>query len=305
MKSIDRKYLYIAAGVIVLILFYFGFWRESPILVEAGEASFGEVLDTVDAEARTRYQDRFVVTAPVSGKMFRVQLHEGDAIPKGYVITRIDPSPQRPTDPLQSPESPLAPYAYNVYAPTDGRLTRIFETSERIIAAGTPIAEISKPSRLEIVADVLSEDATKIRPTMDVIVENWGGSEPAAARVRTIEPRAFTKVSALGVEEQRVNVIADFLKVPERIGDNFRVDVRIVVWKGSTVLRVPTSALFRTGDEWSVFVIERGRARTRAVKIGHRSPSFVEVLSGIADGETVVLHPPNTIADGTRVSSRN
>lgn len=303
MTKINRNYLYIGGGLLLLVLLYFAFVRETPITIETGNVDRGEILATVDAEGRTRYHDRFEVTAPVSGKMFRIELQEGDLVPRGYVITKIDPNPQRPIDPNQTPDSALAPYAFNVYSPVDGRITRIFEKSERILPAGTPLVEISKPSRLEIVADVLSTEATQVRSNMDVVVENWGGDEPLQARVRTVEPKAFTKVSALGVEEQRVNVISDFMNVPRNLGDNFRVDVRIVLWKGPDVVRVPASALFRNGEDWAAYVVRSGRAQLKTVKIGQRSVSHAEVLDGLAEGDSVILHPPNTVSNGTRVSS--
>jgi multidrug efflux pump subunit AcrA (membrane-fusion protein) len=299
-----RKQIYIALGVLALaFLLYLGVWRESPVTVETGKAERKEFLATIDAEGRTRYHDRFTITAPISGKMFRVALHEGDNIPKGYVITRIDPAPARPTDPTQTAEANVFPYAYEVFAPTGGKVTRVFEMSERIVQAGTPIIEISQPSRLEIVIDVLSTDATRIKPNMNVIVENWGGdaNKELRAKVRNVEPQAFTKISALGVEEQRVNVIADFLEIPKVLGDNFRVDARIVLWQAENVLQVSSSALFRTGENWSVFVVEGGKAHARQVEIGHRSPASVEILQGLNEGETVILHPPNTIEDGTRL----
>lgn len=302
MKLPQNKYLYIAAGgLFLIVLIYFALFRESPVTVEAGTVSVGELISSIDAEGKTRYHERFVVTAPITGKMYRVMLHEGDRVPKGYVLTRIDPSPPRPLDPSQVPDSGVYPFAYNVYVPESGVLTKIFITSEGVVQSGTPIAEVSKPSQLEIVADVLSSDATKIKPRMPVLIENWGGDGVLTAKVRLVEPQAFTKVSSLGVEEQRVNIIADFDRPPERLGDNYRVDVRIVLWEGKDVLRVPASALFRQGDDWNVFVIDGSRARTRKVEIGHRSPSYVQVLKGLAEGETVILHPPNSVADGTSV----
>lgn len=300
-----RKQIYIILAFIALgLLVYFGVWRETPVKIEAEKVKRKDFRATIDADGRTRWHDRFTVTAPVSGKMFRIELNEGDNIPKGYVLTRIDPAPPRPTDPNQTPESNVFPYAYPVYAPTAGRLSRIFEKSERIIQAGMPIVEISQPSRLEIVIDVLSSDATQIKPNMPVIVENWGGEAELRAKVRTVEPQAFTKISALGVEEQRVNIIADFLSAPRELGDNYRVDARIVLWEGKDVLQVSSSALFRAGEKWNVFVIESGKALRREVEIGHRSSSSVEVLQGLNDGETVMLHPPNEFAEGASVEIR-
>lgn len=304
MVKLSRKYVYASLAVVaMLVLFYFGVWRSAAIKVETAKVERKEFRATIDAEGRTRYHDRFTVTAPVAGKMFRVALHEGNEIPKGYIITRIDPSPPRPTDPTQTPESSVFPYAYTVYAPAAGKVTRIYEASESMIQAGTPIIEISQPSRLEIVIDVLSSDATRIKPNMNVIIENWGGDGDVKAKVRSIEPQAFTKISALGVEEQRVNVIADFAGVPRELGDKYRVDARIVLWEAPDVLQIPTSAIFRTGEKWSVFVVQGSKAVRREIEIGHRSPSAVEVNKNLSDGEIVIVHPPNKVSDGSRVEN--
>lgn len=298
-----RKHVYIAAAVLIgVLLVYFAFIRETPVSVEVVQATRGDLLETVEAEGKTRYHDRYTVTAPVSGRMFRVAIHEGANIPKGFLITRIDPAPPRPTDPSSQPVPDVLPAAYPVYAPESGRVTRVFVTSERIVEAGTPIVEISKPSRLELVVDVLSFDATHVRAGMTVLVENWGGSEILKARVRTVEPQAFTKVSALGVEEQRVDVVADFANVPEGLGDNYRVDANIVLWDGKKVLQVPTNALFRNGEKWALYVADGNRASLREVEVGHRSPLAAEIVKGLSEGETVVLHPPNTVSDGTKIS---
>jgi multidrug efflux pump subunit AcrA (membrane-fusion protein) len=304
MNSKPRRILIGAAvGVIVLALAW-GLFRPTPLTVEVAKVERGALRITVDGEGRTRSHDRFVVTAPVSGKMSRVALHEGDSIPLGFVITGIDPNPQRPTEPrTEIPGIDL--YAYKVYAPAAGRVSRIFEPNERIVQAGTPILEISKPGKLEIVVDVLSTDAVRVRPGAPVLVENWGGGRVLRARVRTIEPQAFTKLSALGVEEQRVNVVADFLDSPEPLGDNYRVEIRIVVWEAADVLKIQTSALFRAAGEgssgWRVFVAEKGKARLREIDIGHRGSAEAEVLGGLSETEEVILHPPNQLADGTSV----
>ncbi len=140
---------------------------------------------------------------------------------------------------------------------------------------------------------------------MAVLLEGWGGDRPLQAKVRAVEPLAFTKVSALGVEEQRVNVIADFVDAAGPLGDAFRVEARVVLWSGENVRKIPVSALFRRGDAWTVFVVEGGRARARGIELGHRGALEVEVVKGLQDGETVVRHPPNELADGRRVVVRS
>ena len=157
---------------------------------------------------------------------------------------------------------------------------------------------------MEIVADVLSTDAVKIPVGAQVLLEGWGGDHPIRARVRLVEPEGFTKISALGVEEKRVNVISDFVDPSSPLGDGYRVECRIVIWAGENVLKVPLGALFRHGDGWAVFAIETGQARLREVVIGHRNETEAEVVSGLSAGDQVILHPPNQVAAGIRVRTK-
>lgn len=186
--------------------------------------------------------------------------------------------------------------------PTKCRILRILEKSERVVPFGTPIVVLSNPQKLEIVVDVLSTDAVKVTPGAPVMIENWGGPAPLHAKVRTIEPYGFTKVSALGIEEQRANVIADFIDSPSRLGDGYRIDARIVIWESPGVLKIPASALFRVGQQWNTFVIEDGRCRLRPVEVGHRNDSEAEVIKGLSEGSEVILHPANDLKDGARVT---
>lgn len=181
-------------------------------------------------------------------------------------------------------------------------MLRIPERSERVVLAGTPLLELGDPAKLEIVADLLSSDAVRVMPGDAMLIEGWGGGTTLRGRLRRVEPSGFTKVSALGVEEQRVNVIGDFVDLPGAIGDRYRVEVRIVVWEGRDVLQVPTSALFRHGDGWSVFVIEQGRARQRDVRVDHRGTFETEIVQGLNEGDVVVRNPSDRIADGLRVA---
>ncbi|MFI5214940.1 MAG: efflux RND transporter periplasmic adaptor subunit [Candidatus Limnocylindria bacterium] len=188
-----------------------------------------------------------------------------------------------------------------VRSPAAGRVLRVLEESERIIAAGTPLLEIGDPDSLELVIDVLSTDAVRIRPGARVIVKDWGGDGALEARVRRVEPSGFKKVSALGVEEQRVNVIADLAEPNPALGDGYRFEAMIVVWEGPGVLQVPASALFRQAGAWSVFVVEGRRARRREVTVGQRGGYAAEIRDGLAPGETVVLYPSDRLEDGVRI----
>jgi HlyD family secretion protein len=187
-------------------------------------------------------------------------------------------------------------------SPVCGSVLGVPERSERVVAAGTPLVEVGDCSQLEAVVDILTTDAVAVRPGARMLVEPWSEERPALeARVRRVEPAAFTKISALGVEEQRVNVIADFVTRPAGLGDGFRIEARIVLWEGTDVLKVPSSGLFRSGERWAVFVIEDGRARLRAVDVGHRNPSEAEITAGLEEGAVVVRHPSDRVADGVRV----
>jgi HlyD family secretion protein len=186
-----------------------------------------------------------------------------------------------------------------------GKVLRIPEQSERVVNPGTPLLVLGNAQQLEIVIDVLSTEAVKIKPAMPVLIEGWGGDEPLHAQVRVVEPYAFTKVSALGVEEQRVNVIADFVGSHATLADAYRIEARVVIWEANDVLKAPASALFRRQDGWAAFVYEDGRARLREVRTGKRTPFEVEVLTGLQAGERVILHPSNDIGDNTRIRPRD
>jgi len=191
--------------------------------------------------------------------------------------------------------------SFVIRAPAAGRVLRIANESESVIPVGAPIVEIGDPSRLELVIDVLSNDAVAVVRGQEVIIDGWGGARPLHGIVERVEPSAFTKVSALGIEEQRVNVIARVTNPPPQFGDRFQAEARIVVWRGD-VLRVPLTALFRDGDQWAVFAVRGGRARLQHVEIGHRGKSEIEVLRGIAAGDVVIVHPSDQIRDGVRIS---
>ena len=371
-----------AAGAFALILI------PDPVPVETTEVTAGPLQATVDEDGETRAHDRFVLSAPVSGRVLRIELHEGDPVAQGGLVAELWPLPlsarereeqlariavaealareagervrraqveyeqsRRERQRMEKlaeggfvshQEAEQATVAETtsaneleaarfrvrsaeaevraaraallaldaarggsarifVRSPVAGKVLRIAEKSERVVIAGAPLMTIGDPTRLEIVIDLLSTDAVKVKAGMPVLVEGWGGDKPLRARVRVVEPYGFTKISALGVEEQRVNIIADFVDPPGPLGDGYRVEVKIVTWSAERVLRVPVSALFRHDGAWAVFVVDGGRARRREVKIGQRSALEAEVLQGLRGGETVIRHPSNDIMDGTRV----
>ena len=381
-------WLLVAVGIGAIVIFAL---MPSRLLVEAGRVESGLLQVTIDQEGETRAHDRFVMSAPVSGHLLRIELEDGDAVKLDQVIARIDPLPlssrerqevlgrigaaeaalreanarqaharedweqsrrdreraeRLGRDGLISPQAlELARNAdvtaeaeleaakssaqvaaselkvaragligledsvksgplIQLRAPVAGRVLRVIEKSERVVPAGTPILTLGDAKRLEIVADVLSTDAVKIQPGMPVLLEGWGGDHPIRARVRLVEPGGFTKISALGIEEKRVNVISDFVDPPGPLGDGYRVETRTVIWSGENVLKIPQSALFRQGQGWNVFAIENGSAKRREVEIGQRNETEAQILRGLAKGEEVILHPSNELSDGARVRTR-
>jgi HlyD family secretion protein len=194
-----------------------------------------------------------------------------------------------------------------VRSPATGRVMSVVRESEGVVAAGTPLLVVGDPGRIEVEVDVLSPDAVRIRPGTPVRFRRWGGEGPLEGRVRVVEPSGFTKVSALGVEEQRVWVIADITsprEAWERIGDGYRLEASFVLWEGKDVLQVPEAAVFRAGARDAVFVVEKGRARIRYVELGRRNGLAAQLLSGLPEGATVVVHPGDAVADGRRVAPR-
>ena len=195
-----------------------------------------------------------------------------------------------------------------ITAPVDGVVLARHGESQRVVAPGEPLLELGDRAALEIVADLLSADAVRVRPGAHVFIDQWGGDHAIAGRVRRVEPSGFTKISALGVEEQRVNVLIDPVETDAdtrdalaRLGDGYRVEVRIVIWDSPAVLQVPSSTLFRVGSDWGVYGIDNGRAVRRRVTIGQRGARDVEIVDGLEEGTRLVAYPPDTLTDGTRV----
>lgn len=195
---------------------------------------------------------------------------------------------------------------FEIQAPIRGRVFRVFQESATVVTPGTRLVELADAQNIEVEIDLLSTSAIQIAPGARVIIDRWGGVEPLEARVRLIEPSAFTKVSSLGIEEQRVNVIADFISPPEKratLGDAFRIEARLVVWESPDVLKIPSGALFREASEWSVFIVDHGRARLRRVRLGHRNDLEAEIVAGVIKGETVIVYPTDQIEEDTRVEA--
>lgn len=208
-------------------------------------------------------------------------------------------------DPTELSARPLRHAGIPIMSPVSGRVLRVLHENESVVAAGSPILEVGDPSDLEIVADFVSEDAVKIHAGDSAFITDWGGPRTLNAHVRQVEPSGFTKISALGVEEQRVNILLDFTErgsETSTIADGFRVIVHVVVWQQSNVLRIPITAMFRHGNSWAAFVVRNGRARLTPIDVGMANDDVAQVLQGLKPADLVILHPSDRVTDGTPVA---
>jgi HlyD family secretion protein len=212
---------------------------------------------------------------------------------------------RRLRDPMR--ESGAAGEPWEIRSPVRGRVLRVLQESEAVVQAGAPILELADPDDIEIVVDLLTVDAVRVAPGAAVSIQRWGGAAPLAGRVRLIEPAGFTKLSALGVEEQRVNVLIDIVSPRDTwrsLGDGFRVDAHVTVEERGDTLVVPSGALFRAGDGWAVYTVQDGRARQRAVQVGARGEQEAAIDGGLDEGAVVVVYPSDAVSDGVRVAPR-
>lgn len=383
----NRRIL-IPAGLVVLAAVAVVIGRGTAIEATVAEARRDTLSVTIPAEGRTRAREQFTVAAPISGRLTRLDLKEGDSVREGQLLGRLYPAPDDPRviataraevsaaearyldaearlreaelqalqaereverrRPLlemgaitrermeqselaavvaierrESAQAGLASAQAGlngararllgaesadddvqpvlVTAPVSGRVLSVPDESERVVLAGSPIVVVADAGGLEMVLDVLSEDAVRVHPGNEVVITGWGGEGALHGVVRMITLVGYTKVSALGVEEQRVDVVADLHEIPATLGTGYRVSGEVVVWRGSDVLSVPTSALFRLGNSWQLFVVEEGRARRREVVVGHRNEGSAEIIEGLIEGDRVILFPPEGVDDGTSV----
>lgn len=366
--------------------------------VETALVDKGRFVATVDEDGKTRIRERYVVAAPLAGRLTRVRLKAGDRVNTDDAVATIVPAPAPFLDPrarreaeervgiaeaalersragveraqaqadqanseltrtralvdrgvsttqameraelaqrladrdlraarfqldaggheLEQARILLAQYhdgdktprnGWNVVSPVAGVVLKVAQESETIVSPGAPIMEIGDPRDLEIVVDVLSSGAVEIRPGASVTIENWGGQGVLTGAVRYVEPAAFTKISTLGVEEQRVNVVIDITSPPERwagLGDGYQLDARIEVFAEDQTIVVPVGALFRRGENWSVFVVENGRAQPRQVTLTRRSGRVAAISAGVNPGDRVVVYPSDRVTAGGRVEAR-
>lgn len=244
-------------------------------------------LDQAGVDARMR-------EAELASATFAAKVAEHDIEQARAALARFTPGAAKSED-------------FAITSPVHGQVLHVLHESEGVVAAGAALLEVGDPRALELVADVLSQDAVAIQPGMGARIVHWGGERPLAAKVRRVEPAAFTKTSALGVDEQRVNVVLDLDGPPEgwrALGDGFAVEVEITLWSGPDALQIPTSALFREGADWTVFAVTNHHTRITHVEVGHRGPLQTEISRGLQPGDIVVVHPGGAIRDGARVTFR-
>jgi len=374
-----------AIAIVALLVGGIGYslWPEA-VPVDAGQVSEGPMSVGITDDGITRAEDVFVVSAPVSGYISRIELEPGDQVARGTIITKMTGQPSTPLDKRSRDElrgalaaaravekgavSSLAQAkrdlaraqeiakrgflsraqledartrvsmgtasvlqsraevrriqamladtsgiasgsAVPVRAPATGQVLTVLTESEGVVSQGAVIMEIGDPGQIEVVVDLLSREAVRAKPGDRVEITQWGGDKPLIGRVERVEPFGKLKISALGIEEQRVNVIIDFdaaaAKQAARLGHGYQIDATIILWSKEDALRVPIGALFRGGDgEWRVFIVDGGRAIERAIKVGHINDEYAEVLEGLEEGNDVVLNPGNALSDGSRIKLR-
>ena len=384
-------------GVVVLVLIALGYWefRPAPVPADFATVQRGSLQVTVNEEGRTRVRDRYVVSAPVPGRMRRIELEPGDpVVARKTILAQFEPSAPALLDvrtraeldarvqaaeaaiggaradpervraekafaeselrrarqllaekvistreldvaerqaqtverALQSADFAVRTAEYQLqqarasltpsrsggatiplFSPVNGVILRRLQESEAVVPTGQALLEIGNVGDLEIVADLLSSAAVRVRTGQPVLIDQWGGDRPLRGRVRRVEPSGFTKISALGVEEQRVNTIVDFEDAAANrpaIGDGYRVEVRIIVSSRENVLKVPGSSLVRNGSDWALYVVDNDRASRRVVQIGERNGLEAEVTGGLSGNERIIVFPSDAITDGVKVTAR-
>lgn len=397
MKNYARAF--IASTLVVAALFWA--FAPAPVAVDLVVVKRAPMEITLNGDGRTRVHDIYTVSAPVSGRIRRIEVHVGDVVIAGEtLLASIEPASPQFLDAraqaraqatikaaeaaeslaqaeldrvraeaifaktnlerarelftkqtiselefdqaklesathaaaLDSARATLKVHRFEletaraalinpsnigegrsaccveVHAPVSGRVLRVLRQSEGVVDRASPLIEVGDPERLEVVVDLLSSDAVKAREGAPVILTGWGGETALEGRVRRVEPYGFTKISALGIEEQRVNVIIDFTGSSDDwigLGHGFRVEARILEWRGEDVLQVPIGALFRNGKNWAVFIDDDDKAKLTKVTIGHSNGLIAEVLEGLNDGTRVISHPSDQVADGIDIVARH
>ena len=373
----------ILIALLLLLGLAYAFWPTATP-VDTARVTRGPMAVGVTDDGVTRAEEYYVVSAPVTGYLSRIELEPGDRVTRGTLITTMTGRPSSPIDPrstqelrgalastqaaasgvqaslmqarrdlaraeelagrgflaradledartrvatgeaalaqsraeaariralLDQPQGPGRGAPVPVRAPASGAVLSVITESEGVIPEGTQLMTIGDPNAIEAVVDLLSREAVRVRPGNRVEISQWGGPEPLVGLVERVEPFGRLKVSALGIEEQRVNVIVGFegpaAQQAARLGHGYQIDATVLLWSSQNALRVPIGALFRGPDgDWRVFVNDDGRARQRTVRLGHLSDEFAEVLGGLAEGDEVIVNPANSLEEGAKVRPR-
>ena len=290
----SRNFLTLVAIALIAAAMAYAFWPK-PALVDLGAVGRGPLMVTIDEEGQTRVRDITLVSAPTTGALELIALRSGDAIDKGQRIGGISSAVPGMLEEV-------------IVAPADGQVLQIYQAGGAMVVAGSPILEIGDiQSDLEVVVDLLSSDVVAIEAGAPVLLGGWGGRTTLEGVVARIDPVATTRISALGVQEQRVDVTIDFTGPSEErqgLGHGFRLEARIVQWSDDAALLAPASALFRENGVWSVFRVAEGIARLTPVEVGHSDGIHTEILSGLGEGDVVVLYPSSSLVDGGAVAER-
>lgn len=395
-----RRWVSWGVGLLVVAAAVFFGTRPQPVPAELAQVERGPLEVTIDEEGETRVRDRFVISAPLAGRVLRIELEPGDAVVAGETVLAVflpsapvlldarsraeaeavvqtaaaalgqaEAHYERAVAELAFSRSEAARYlrlsqegivsveamesaqldldtrqeaveaaeyavrtarselqtarvrllqfsaesadeaggaAIRIVSPVSGVVLRRVRESESIVPAGESLLEVGDPARIEVVTDYLSKDAVRMGSGQRVLIDRWGGDRPLLGRVRRVEPSGFTKISALGVEEQRVNVVIDIVDSGTDwagLGDGFRVETRVVVWESAEELKAPTGALFRRDEGWAVFAVEGGRAALRPIEVGERNAQEAQVLGGLDAGEQVVVYPSDSLSDGSPLAA--
>lgn len=396
MKRSPQHVPSIAVAISVIGLLAYGFWP-TPIEVDLVHAHRGQFQLTVRDDGETRIKEKYIVSAPVDGRLLRIEIHPGDIVCVGQtVVARVEPTDPSLLDArtqaqlearvgaaeanhqrsqaelsqqtnafeaaqheftrvnelkntnaisqatvdqvehqyhiakagvnsavfsakiaefelaqaraalVRTPGSDNSSSSLTIHSPIDGRVLRVFREDEGVVSPGSPIVELGNSSEMEMLIDLLSTDAVRVRPGAKVFVEHWGGTGILEGTVRVIEPAAFLKISALGIEEKRVKIVADFttpLQQRESLGDGYRFEARIVVAEYQDAATVPSGVLLRDGEKWYVFKVVDGRAKQQSVKIGESNGMDTRILNGVVPEDELILYPTDKIRDGVRVFS--
>ncbi|PJZ57597.1 efflux RND transporter periplasmic adaptor subunit [Leptospira barantonii] len=277
----DRRFR-IGAIVLIVIFFIWFLLRPKPVVSETAKVIRGTYQQIVEEEGITRVQEKFTIYSPVSGVLKRIHKHAGESVKKGELLAVVKWD-----------------YDRSVTSPINGKVLKVLRESEGPIEMGGPLLEVGNTDQMEIAVEVLTQEAVHLHPGNSVEIEGWGG-EKLEGKLKLVEPAAFTKISSLGVEEQRVRAIVDF-NPPSEMGEGFQVRCKIVSEKKENRIIAPTAALFREGEDWFVFRVTKNKAQKTKVTLEARSGDNALIGEGLSENDEVILFPGEGITEGVKI----